>query len=49
MGAVYRCYEAIGIEKDSGYCEIAQARIANFKEKDIICENQQLELFARTG
>lgn len=42
-------FDAIGIEKDAEYCKIAKARIDNFKEKDIIKENQQFELFAQVG
>lgn len=43
-------FEAIGIEKDEGYCEIAKSRVANFQRKDIIKEKQQFELkFAQTG
>jgi DNA modification methylase len=42
-------FDAIGIEKDPEYCEIAKARIENFQEKIIIGKNQQLELFAQVG
>lgn len=42
-------FEAIGIEKDPEYCKIAKARIDNFKEKDILKENQQVELVAQVG
>ena len=42
-------FDAIGIEKEAEYCEIAKARLANFQKKNIMTENKQLELFAKAG